>query len=489
MTTIQTPVGTNPSHTFLDSKPPLMPRQSTGDVLSFTKIIADRLAPGQNVWDYFSPAPASTDAVTSTPCSPSSSGATSPTSPTFSVFGNKRQSAIFDASKVPSSPPQCASPTQATFSDLSGATSSTTTPPSSTTTAAQAAQSGVTPKTQKRRSFVQSLRNMLSLSQLLSSSAKSAQPTGPPHYNILVLGSDSAPLASTLYKMSSLMPNTNKISHYQEISGFFVAYFRSTGSFTCSPKTSTEVSRSECDLKRRSVTFRAAGDNDEIKSRGSTGSEESDQSDTQRSSQESETTLSHFKEGSSSSTETYNEDKETVGQEGDSTPVNPSANASLSIHAFSLDTTWPVPRVLAQTFWFPYAHGIIYIVDATRKNDPRGMDHLVNARQFLSSLMADPHFKRRDIPVVVFANKAGMDDETCFRVDEIADILGCEDWDDAERIMVQPMPDQENVAAGTPAGTPASRPWCVKSTRSDGNGDGIRESVEWLKSRCSEIWK
>src|SRR5690554_6453588 len=99
MTTIQTPIGTNPSHTFLDSKPPLMPRQSTGDVLSFTKIIADRLASGQNVWDYFSPASVSTDAATSTPCSPSSSGATSPTSPTFSVFGNKRQSAIIDASK------------------------------------------------------------------------------------------------------------------------------------------------------------------------------------------------------------------------------------------------------------------------------------------------------------------------------------------------------------------------------------------------------
>jgi hypothetical protein len=160
---------------------------------------------------------------------------------------------------------------------------------------------------------------------------------------------------------------------------------------------------------------------------------------------------------------------------------NPSANASLSIHAFSLDTTWPVPRILAQTFWFPFAHGIIYIVDATRKNDPRGMDHLLNARQFLASLVADPHFCRRDIPIVVFANKAGSDPETCYRLDEIAEILGCEEWDVSGAVEKR-QGDQVQQQQGT-------RPWCVKSTRADGQGDGIRESVEWLKSRMGEIWK
>jgi len=158
----------------------------------------------------------------------------------------------------------------------------------------------------------------------------------------------------------------------------------------------------------------------------------------------------------------------TVDAEALEMPSSASANASLSIHAFSLDTTWPVPRTLAQTFWFPHAHGIVFLVDATRKNDPRGMDHLLNARELLTSLVADPHFKRRDVPVVVFANKAGLD-ETCFRVDEVADILGCEDWD--------------------MEGRGSHRPWCVKSVRCDGEGEGLRESVEWLKSRMSEVWK
>lgn len=163
-------------------------------------------------------------------------------------------------------------------------------------------------------------------------------------------------------------------------------------------------------------------------------------------------------------------------QEDEEQETRPSANATLSVHAFSLDTTWPVPRILAQTFWFPFAHGMIYIVDATRKNDPRGIDHLLNARQFLASLVADPHFKRRDIPVVVFANKAGLDPETCYRVDEIAEILGCEEWD-------------HQVVAGDGGAVVATRPWCVKSTRADGAGEGLRESVEWLKSRMGEVWK
>lgn len=163
-------------------------------------------------------------------------------------------------------------------------------------------------------------------------------------------------------------------------------------------------------------------------------------------------------------------------EENQEQETRPSANATLSVHAFSLDTTWPVPRILAQTFWFPFAHGMIYIVDATRKNDPRGIDHLLNARQFLASLISDPHFKRRDIPVVVFANKAGLDPETCYRVDEIAEILGCEEWD-------------HQVVAGDAGAVMATRPWCVKSTRADGAGEGLRESVEWLKSRMGEVWK
>ncbi|KAG0003999.1 hypothetical protein BGZ65_001088 [Modicella reniformis] len=152
--------------------------------------------------------------------------------------------------------------------------------------------------------------------------------------------------------------------------------------------------------------------------------------------------------------------------------------ASLSVHAFSIDTTWPVPRILAQTFWFPFAHGIVYIVDATRKNDPRGMDHLLNARQFLASLVSDPHFKRKDIPVVVFANKAGCDPDTCYRLDEIAEILGCEDWD---------INGSGGVEQDAKTGQKRMRPWCIKSTRFDGEGDGIRESVEWLKSRMGEV--
>lgn len=211
------------------------------------------------------------------------------------------------------------------------------------------------------------------------------------------------------------------------------------------------------------------------------------------------------------------DDEGSVAAEGDDSgleteaeteePIHASANASLSVHAFSLDTTWPVPRILAQTFWFPHAHGIIYIVDATRKNDPRGIDHLLNARQFLASLIADPHFKRKDIPVVVFANKAGLDPETCYRVDEIAEILGCEDWDlgtgsDSEgkgrRSSGEVAPSSARAGKGLvegglvevdASGAVKTRPWCVKSTRCDGAGDGLRESVEWLKSRMGETWR
>lgn len=156
--------------------------------------------------------------------------------------------------------------------------------------------------------------------------------------------------------------------------------------------------------------------------------------------------------------------------------TRPSASATLYVHAFSLDTTWPVPRILAQTVWFPFAHGITNIVDATRKNDPRGIDHLLNASQFLASLVSDPHFKRCDIPVVVLANKAGLDPETCYRVDEIAEILGCDEW-------------YHPVVAGDNGAVVATRPWCVKSTRADGAGEELRESVEWLKSRMGEVWK
>ncbi|KAF9111882.1 hypothetical protein BGX27_004325 [Mortierella sp. AM989] len=416
------------------------------------------------------------------------------------------------------------------------------------------------PKLQKRRSFAQSLKNsMISLTQLLSptssQSSRASSPTtstSPPHYNILVLGSDSAPLASTIYKMSSLLPRSTKIRHYQEISGFFVAYFRSNDSFSCSPKIPTDgkpqghqhnqAGKDIDDAKAMKEDTEALTitreDMDEVKSRRSSIRGLDDEEGVWAMSRSSEETLLQLKPSSmqssmaESSYSNCNSDNSTVNSVKDmereevllsdteeppedanmdiceeSGPVtsseteenatvpsqqstqpeqlNPSAKASLSVHAFSLDTTWPVPRILAQTFWFPFAHGIIYIVDATRKNDPRGVDHLLNARQFLASLVADPHFMRRDIPVVVFANKAGSDHETCYRLDEIAEILGCEDWD----INVQ----GGNGSGGAEiidgkTGKMRTRPWCVKSTRTDGAGDGIRASVEWLKSRMGEIW-
>ncbi|KAG0021032.1 hypothetical protein BGZ81_009114 [Podila clonocystis] len=474
-----TTVPHNPTqHTFIDNKPPMLPRQSTSDVLSFTQIIADRLGSGQNVWDYFSPAPE----VSASPLVASPSASPAPTSPVSPSYGlgmfSKRQSIILDASIAPQS--------IASLMDNNGV------PPTAPMT-----------KAQKRKSFAQSLRSMLSLSQLLSPT-KAAAPVGPPHYNILVLGSDSAPLASTLYKMSNVLPSTTKISHYQEISGFFVAYFRSNGSFTCSPKSSTELSADkvfqfrECgEVKSRRRSNAETTIEDAVQELTMSGKKEKPvltpldtsamrPSGPRRSSEESAATLTGVL-GSSDDASTLSRASTRRGSsssisaatafEGEE-PQSPSAkaNASLSVHAFSLDTTWPVPRQLAQTFWFPHAHGMIYIVDATRKNDPRGMDHLINARQFLASLMADTTFKRRDIPVVVFANKAGLD-ETCFRVDEIADILGCEDW------------DGDVVVTGGDKEMLASRAWCVKSTRSDGDGDGLRESVEWLKSRMGEVWK
>ncbi|KAF9028391.1 hypothetical protein BGZ52_011607 [Haplosporangium bisporale] len=439
-----TAVPQNPAqHTFIDNKPPMLPRQSTSDVLSFTQIIADRLGPGQNVWDYFSPAPDVTSSLVASP--PASPAPTSPVSPSFGLgLFNKRSSVIIDPSTAPS--------------------------------IASVMDNGVPPtapmtKVQKRKSFAQSLRSMLSLSQLLSPTK--TESTGPPHYNILVLGSDSAPLASTLYKMSSVLPSTTKISHYQEISGFFVAYFRSNGSFTCSPKSSTELSA------ERVFQFREGG---EVKSRRRSHVETIEDvveglgigakkekpvltpldtsvsgatrpSGPRRSSEESAATLAAHgspddastlsrastRRGSSSSLSATTVFEEQQNEE----PQSPSAKANASL-----------------------------------SNDPRGMDHLLNARQFLASLMADTTFKRRDIPVVVFANKAGVD-ETCFRVDEIAEILGCEDWDGD---VVVTGGDKEALGQ-------APRAWCVKSTRSDGDGDGLRESVEWLKSRMGEVWK
>ncbi|KAG0200460.1 hypothetical protein BGX33_010982 [Mortierella sp. NVP41] len=497
-----------------------------------------------------------------------------------------------------------------------------------------------TPRIQKRRSFAQSLKHgMLSLTQLLSPSSSAASSRmaspmtvtppitsstnndnfsgtggGPPHYNILVLGSDSAPLASTLYKMSGLLPEATKIRHYQEISGFFVAYFRSNGSFSCSPTMTPTTPTAPTNViggreeRRCGIHSSASGASsatvliereggDEVKSRRSSiqdsedddllvagqtttvlsqslvagPSEESENNEEEVveeeedpimkliSARSSEETLLQLKisaggdgssrsrssmrsRGSGESTAAHSVadlDREEVllsedddvnsgshngseeelltaepeaGAETDAeeTVLNSSANASLSVHAFSLDTTWPVPRILAQTFWFPHAHGIIYIVDATRKNDPRGIDHLLNARQFLASLVADPHFRRKDIPVVVFANKAGLDPETCYRVDEIAEILGCEDWDlggngsgsESER-KVKSGGDVAAAAGGGSGGGSVeggvvgvdgsgvfkTRPWCVKSTRCDGAGDGLRESVEWLKSRMGETWQ
>ncbi|ORZ19089.1 hypothetical protein BCR41DRAFT_385739 [Lobosporangium transversale] len=341
--------------------------------------------------------------------------------------------------------------------------------------------------------------------------------------------------------MSSVLPSTNKVRHYQEISGFFVAYFRSDGSFTCSPKTSTEANRQSNSLRQSDEN---RDEDAEVRIGGhseSNGLEEIDQAcgreeeekekrysvTVQRSRPEGEAELlqlqPHLKtvseslsslratpvaEGNALCQEPLSSATKEADMDDDSPSVDPSSNsnASLSVHAFSLDTTWPVPRMLAQAFWFPHAHGIIYIVDATRKNDPRGIDHLLNARQFLASLVMDPHFKRKDIPIVVFANKAGLNDETCFRVDEIADILGCEEWEDERDRIVLQVADLNDVSnEGTTARTmttsgrsnieagaesrPVLRPWCVKSTRSDGEGEGLRESVEWLKSRMGEIWK
>ncbi|KAG0234731.1 hypothetical protein BGW42_006194 [Actinomortierella wolfii] len=679
-----------PHQVFPEKKPPLLPRQSTSDVLSFTHIIANRLAPGQTVWEFFSPPSVSSPTTaTSTSAAATNTGSTisnttavsncasPPVSPTFSKYSppsptetpvstasaaspatattptttattttsnkaNNRRSLLFFGSLTKSSPALDIQET-AQRNDSSSSTNnsnnhtnngplspvSPTGPspvPAGTTENnvshyAQSAGSEPTPKAQKRKSFAQSLRNMLSLSSLLSSSKAASPPPSatPPHYNILVLGSDSAPLASTLYKMSGVLPGASKIGHYQEISGFFVAYFKSDGSFSCSPPlqgtveserhpatatSSSPVTRSgpdvgtktACEVDSKMVeevaalVVKRASDvqSDEIKSRRrSSGeyvstaeacmSQSGDENSLPRSSVESMSTLiiapasslptssafssrddlslktttttstitggpSHSADVSPSdaidslhriealvdgeeygpaTTATLTTSKLPSPQHKTSettlattTPsigadhvpaVSPSANASLSIHAFSLDTTWPVPRILAQTFWFPHAHGIIYVVDATRKHDPRGMDHLLNARQFLASLVSDPFFKRADIPIVVFANKAGLD-ETCFRVDEIADILGCEEWDEANPCPhglngddsgtdadgVQPSSSPTVPSSSSSASTsssPPPRPWCVKSTRADGSGDGLRESVEWLKSRMGEVWK
>ncbi|KAF9427818.1 hypothetical protein BGZ76_002178 [Entomortierella beljakovae] len=592
----------NPPQTFLDKKQPLMPRQSTSDVLSFTHIIANRLSPGQNVWDFFSP-PENASQSKSKPDVPNSDGTAAlppisptspnpkptsimsmitPTSPVASSFAqnntngsSRRQSVTLDmalcgveksqdsnksditipsSTITPSTPTPLVQPATLTIALATSTSTPTPTTPISTattTTTSEAVTSTTvtttdTPKLQKRRSFAQSLRNsMITLTQLLSPtsthSSRAPSPTmitGPPHYNILVLGSDSAPLASTLYKMSSILPGSSKIRHYQEISGFFVAYFRSNDSFSCSPKISTDehsLKDPQCPqegkyfdrikgLNDNTTGFNIAREGvDEVKSRRSSIQESEDDSPWAigRSSEDTllqlkpSTTQSSLSDNDNStinstrdmeevlmsdneedkSLEDKDERSSCVESDQMSTrsqdlpePESPSisANASLSIHAFSLDTTWPVPRILAQTFWFPFAHGIIYIVDATRKNDPRGVDHLLNARQFLSSLVADPHFKRKDIPIVVFANKAGLDPETCYRLDEIAEILGCEDWDVNFHLSSGTSGGADNANAKSEKSR--TRPWCVKSTRADGAGDGIRESVEWLKSRMGEIW-
>ncbi|KAF9561289.1 hypothetical protein EC968_005808 [Mortierella alpina] len=600
----------NPLQTFLDKKPPLLPRQSTSDVLSFTHIIANRLLPGQNVWDFFSPAPsrepsAEADGQIVSP------QPLSPISPSFGQFpnANRRPSLAADAilagqkhetqgmngrhstdaastSHMMTMMSSSLPPSPLTASSLSNALSTSTTTATTLTT-------NPTPKLQKRRSFAQSLKSsMMSLGQLLSptssQSSRVSSPTvkGPPHYNILVLGSDSAPLASTLYKMSSLLPAASKIRHYQEISGFFVAYFRSSGSFSCSSAAPvTKVLPYARDNQQEQFLMRQGID--EVKSRRASIQDTDEMMEAEKkedfqmetttalvtetetggledegknnyiataslmkeevllsqlknppkdqmiarggshhslSSSTSSNSNSSTNSGSSSDNSTVNldldreeiilsdsdeegsskkvseseqEQQRRLSSESTTTTVseaiadkpdlNSSAHASLSVHAFSLDTTWPVPRTLAQTFWFPFAHGIIYVVDATRKNDPRGMDHLVNARHFLASLIADPHFKRKDIPVVVFANKAGMDPETCYRVDEIAEILGCEEWEH-ESVPAGNTTTAGGSGLGSGSGT-AARPWCVKSTRSDGEGEGLRESVEWLKSRMGEVWK
>ncbi|KAG0056680.1 hypothetical protein BGZ83_003923 [Gryganskiella cystojenkinii] len=697
----------NPPQTFLDKKPPLLPRQSTSDVLSFTHIIANRLSPGQNVWDFFSPPP-DPDALSEHNSLLSPTSPTSITSPTLSQgkkFGHHQGVSTAPTTRSPSpatvsvsaqlpplmisgisgrrqsspnaSKPRSSngeqdeddlsptsvtaaleeqSPQQSSFNSLSSSPQPTAQNVDATATGEAAATARTTttettvrgsqtalglgseshavtatmaspsttamPKLQKRRSFAQSLKSgMLSLTQMLSPTSASfniaennnndnsdgvsncstvvSSPTrlnGSPHYNILVLGSDSAPLASTLYKMSSLLPAATKIRHYQEISGFFVAYFQSNGSFSCSPKTSTDHGeRRTSEIKRTSAKAallerKLSGFfEDEVKTcrrqhfsarnpekkddQGQGGEEENESVDESLVSKipqgrSSEETLHQLKVSSSveqeheevivdddntsretsndgtasisdtletrtedieddgpsvheyTSTEQKNyqeqEQEETQSERDHDPQPSANSNATLSVHAFSLDTTWPVPRILAQTFWFPYAHGIIYIVDATRKNDPRGIDHLLNARQFLNSLISDPFFKRRDIPVVVFANKAGLDPETCYRVDEIAEILGCEDWDVATSsspTSSRPGGEEEGSGGGGMMammmrrtksdeghGKSATsqqqhqqqqqhrtRPWCVKSTRTDGAGDGLRESVEWLKSRMAEM--
>ncbi|KAG0367051.1 hypothetical protein BGZ54_004504 [Gamsiella multidivaricata] len=616
----------NPPQTFLDKRTPLLPRQSTSDVLSFTHIIADRLAPGQNVWDFFSPPPPpplaagveeqkcklrheATDEVCSTskaafdglpPLSPTSPttrcpgslqqpqpqqqkqqrlsmtamiSPTSPLSPSFGMFNtpdmansSKRSSwGGYSNSKRQSLPADVMLPQQGNTNrpnsssnndrikawsvDFSSSSSTliTSSPTNIMTTnnsgnapifgveltrslstssatvgvgakaggnnggGGEGVVEGKTPKLHKRRSFAQSLRNsVLSLTQLLSptsssSSSRTQSPapssaaaatmaitvtaTGIPHFNVLVLGSDSSPLASTLYKMSSLLPGTSKIRHYQEISGFFVAHFRANDGVICEGKPSENKQKQQQQSEQKDEKE----EEEEVKSpRSSTLESEDGEGCNDRASEETllqlrqsftQETLTESTCGRSSSDnstvnsvkelqqeEVLADDEKSTGKTGDiqtqgdtavtvPAPVpsdpkpvdsttaapsptsasssssslndnhegssqNRSAEASLSIHAFSLDTTWPVPRILAQTFWFPYAHGIIYIVDASRKNDPRGIDHILNARQFLASLVADPHFCRKDIPVVVFANKAGTDPETCYRLDEIIEILG-----------------------------------------------------------------
>ncbi|KAF9578435.1 hypothetical protein BGW38_005755 [Lunasporangiospora selenospora] len=738
-------------HTFLVKKPPLMPRQSTNDVLSFTHIIADRLLPDQTVWDFFSPAPEPVQQVTDhgsrqdavelgprpvsaglpgnvhsgttqllTPTSPSTTtNDTLPKSPelmTFAqLYGMRRRSIAVDTNvstataaeekrlgqknagnktatattsnhpgttmstsvsgsalssvttstlttglaKESSSPsssmvmdrsnpsPSLLTPVSPSFpsnahsalspsaesSEMPGLTTTTSTTTTTTattattTTTTTTTTTGSTSKLQKRRSFAQSLRSsMLSLTQLLTlpsnnqgggrknlsgtlKGPKSSTGHGPPHYNILVLGSDSAPLASTLYKMSTLLPRTSKVQHYQEISGFFVAYFRSNAlsivsppplpslnaSLTLSPLPTLAVTSSpggspppqtkaalveDSNLGSAEVqprdSFESTGEvtlQGEVKDRYEMELDyEQEEADMVRRDEAilrsvrgrtSEETLHQLRnstammgltdvvltpsssaslsrsrplEGlvrsgssgsscsqssghSSDSSNTFQdmaarfpagemremllEEKSSVDSKkrhtrvetasslsssstsATTTTTNRWANASLSVHAFSLDTTWPVPRTLAQTFWFPHAHGIIYIVDATRKNDARGMDHLLNARLFLNSLITDPHFGRRDLPIVVFANKAGMD-ETCYRVDEIAEILGCEDWDICSSQATMTKTGKKSLKTESPS---LARPWCVKSTRADGTGDGLKESVEWLKSRMSEIWQ
>ncbi|KAG0305399.1 hypothetical protein BGZ98_004201 [Dissophora globulifera] len=682
----------SPQHTFMDQKQPLLPRQSTSDVLSFTHIIANRLAPGQSVWEFFSPPPppaapsdnclanglpplsptmamertnssSSSRLGLSNPCpgfQSSMASMPSPTSPELpsiaqrfssdagshfaSHSDSRRQSltvrvdrqvpmtltencsneqkqklarckidgdnndAEGDSSSSPSSftpssptpsslsllplpaglmtgdvvddtaaaaaihPPRTTAAgelpmaplvpltTTATLTTTSQNSATVATSTSATVTAAEASTTAAvvvereTPKLQKRRSFAQSLKNsMLSLTQLLSpvssisSSASSTRVSSPsteamnmstrtttaaaaamttvnrhggPHYNILVLGSDSAPLASTLYKMSSLLPGTSKIRHYQEISGFFVAHFRSdepspppssTSSSSTSPLLSTglkEDINQSSSMECGTASARSSEETLSVSSQLRTSSTHSTITEATHSSSCSGDKLVEdacfisekvvrgltVSADDPGPTNTGNEDAETVVQDDESSACqdlnqdpsldNTSSSASpssspggsLSLHAFSLDTMWPVPRTLAQTFWFPYAHGIIFIVDATRKHDPRAVDHLLNARQFLTSLVSDPHFCRQDIPVTVFANKAGSDPETCYRLDEIAEILGCEEWDVC------------SASAAGGASPKRARPWCVKSTKADGEGDGIRESVEWLKSRMGEVW-